>query len=1155
LIVAGGGGFGGDIWANRIFANGAEVVTTGTIGAFGISNIIAGTDTSVAIGLGNVATIWNTSTLQSVTARGSITTSAISITNSTPSTASNTGSLILSAGAGIAGNLYVGGGTLGLDNGTSNTISFSAVGTGAPAFTTRSAGTKLLLYSAISGSQVDYAIGIEAATLWSSVPVNSNSFNFKWYGGTTQVANLSGDGAFSANSLYDNSNRVLTSVTPTAGTAISISSVSTSGSNTAFTINNEGVITAVGTTYLGVSSSVGNVTFTNLGVQTVTGSAYIAVSTSTGTVTISNNGVQTLTAGTDTAVSSSTGTVTVWNVSTLQSVTGRGASTNQAISISNTSSSTATTGGALTVTGGVGIGENLNIGGALTVQGAATFSSPVVFNGTATYVYSTNTFYTDNLIELHTTSTGVNTEWTFSDGKDIGLRFHYYNKTLATGTNAALVLADDSQFLEWYSTGVENASGIFTGTAVYGIFKTGAVHLTSSEVNGQDATSGALQVAGGVGILKTTWIGGNGGIASHTAVGQQGLIVNFNGMGINGDSFFTNTLGIGQNLLVTGTSVLTGSVETGGLLTVGGEFTASGTTRLIGAATASSTFGVRGDFNVTGTTLLSGAATAASTLGVIGDFNVTGTTTLSGLTRITNGTQSAATNSGALIVAGGAGFGGNVNVGGDIFVQGVINATVVGSISTATNIAAGASGSIPYQTAFGRTSFFGPGTAGDLLVSSGGSTPTFVNTMTLAGPTQAVNTLSGALQVRGGVGIGKNLYVGGDIYTLGQMVITTATVNNYANQTFLFAGTDTAVSTSTGNIYVWNTSTLQSITNRGATTNNAISIANTTASTGTDTGALIVNGGAGFGKDVWIGGNLNVDGDIFLQGVGLNSINGTTATFDNVYVTGVGTGIAITNNATIGGNLTATTLNVTSQSTLQNVTADVTTVTTLTVTGNETVNGNLGVAGNVNTTGTTTLIGAVYADGNVGVKGNVSTTGTVYVGSDLGVQGTISSTGTAYFGSDVGVQGKLNVTGTTVLSTLTITNTLNVGSTTTFVKSIIVGPASQYKSYQSLTTSTTDILVIDTFDSTFYRTVKYLVQVVDTGYTPNRVQVEEFLVFHDNNGSSTLVDIIQYAVGSNTGALGEFDAVYAAGEITIQFTPAFTPTALTVKTVRTAVTV
>jgi hypothetical protein len=83
-----------------------------------------------------------------------------------------------------------------ISNGTSNILDFAAAGVNAPTTTTLSAGTKLLLYPALSASQVDYAIGIDSATLWNSVPVNSTSFKFKWYGATTEVAFLDGVGNF-----------------------------------------------------------------------------------------------------------------------------------------------------------------------------------------------------------------------------------------------------------------------------------------------------------------------------------------------------------------------------------------------------------------------------------------------------------------------------------------------------------------------------------------------------------------------------------------------------------------------------------------------------------------------------------------------------------------------------------------------------------------------------------------------------------------------------------------------------------------------------------------------------------------------------------------------------------------------------------------------
>ena len=97
-----------------------------------------------------------------------------------------------------AGSATTGAGQVYLNGATSNRIDFNTNGTGAPAFTTRSAGTKLLLYPSLSGSVADYAIGIAAATMWSSVPENNSSFKFKWYGATTEVASLDGAGAFTA---------------------------------------------------------------------------------------------------------------------------------------------------------------------------------------------------------------------------------------------------------------------------------------------------------------------------------------------------------------------------------------------------------------------------------------------------------------------------------------------------------------------------------------------------------------------------------------------------------------------------------------------------------------------------------------------------------------------------------------------------------------------------------------------------------------------------------------------------------------------------------------------------------------------------------------------------------------------------------------------
>jgi hypothetical protein len=54
--------------------------------------------------------------------------------------------------------------------------------------------------------------------------------------------------------------------------------------------------------------------------------------------------------------------------------------------------------------------------------------------------------------------------------------------------------------------------------------------------------------------------------------------------------------------------------------------------------------------------------------------------------------------------------------------------------------------------------------------------------------------------------------------------------------------------------------TLEAVTDRGATSTNAITISNTTQSTTPTSGALIISGGVGIAKDVWIDGDLHVNG-------------------------------------------------------------------------------------------------------------------------------------------------------------------------------------------------------------------------------------------------------------------------------------------------------
>lgn len=93
-----------------------------------------------------------------------------------------------------------------LTNVTSNLILYNGNGSGAPSNTTRSTGTKIVLYPSLTSSTTDYAIGVHnigqnTAELWNSVYASTGKFT--WYGGSTLIATLTGTGLLStADSIY-----------------------------------------------------------------------------------------------------------------------------------------------------------------------------------------------------------------------------------------------------------------------------------------------------------------------------------------------------------------------------------------------------------------------------------------------------------------------------------------------------------------------------------------------------------------------------------------------------------------------------------------------------------------------------------------------------------------------------------------------------------------------------------------------------------------------------------------------------------------------------------------------------------------------------------------------------------------------------------------
>jgi hypothetical protein len=185
--------------------------------AAAVATILAGTAmlfVSIDLTMGNGAAGWSAEIVgfSTVTGTGAavlntsptlsnVSVSSVNVTNTTTSTSNSTGAITVAGGVGVKGNVYVD------DIKVTNRVDWTGTGYAQPSFTTRSAGQKLTLYPAISGSAVDYSIGIDGGVLWSTVPVSSNEYSFKWYGGQTQIASLSGVGVLdviSANIIGSN---------------------------------------------------------------------------------------------------------------------------------------------------------------------------------------------------------------------------------------------------------------------------------------------------------------------------------------------------------------------------------------------------------------------------------------------------------------------------------------------------------------------------------------------------------------------------------------------------------------------------------------------------------------------------------------------------------------------------------------------------------------------------------------------------------------------------------------------------------------------------------------------------------------------------------------------------------------------------------------
>jgi hypothetical protein len=226
----------------------------------------------------------------------------------------------------------------------------------------------------------------------------------------------------------------------------------------------------------------------------------------------------------------------------------------------------------------------------------------------------------------------------------------------------------------------------------------------------------------------------------------------------------------------------------------------------------------------------------------------------------------------------------------------------------------------------------------------------------------------------------------------------------------------------------------------GATTiNNTFNVTGLTTLAGLNAGASTLNSLA-VTNNATVGGNLTVNGLFSAGATTLASLTVTPgATSLQALTAGATTlnSLGVTNNATVGG-----TFGVTGATTLAGLTAGATTLNSLGVTNNATVGGTLGV------TGATTIGGATQINNNLGVTGNAIIGGTLSAGNttlaNLVVNGTSNLVGAATLGNTLTVAGATQVN-----------NTLGVTGATTLGNTLTVAGATQVNNTLGVTGATT----------------------------------------------------------------------------------------------------
>jgi hypothetical protein len=341
-----------------------------------------------------------------------------------------------------------------------------------------------------------------------------------------------------------------------------------------------------------------------------------------------------------------------------------------------------------------------------------------------------------------------------------------------------------------------NATAVSLGSNSSSVTVKGTTGATSTN-------TGALQVVGGVGIAENLFVGGNGTFAgdfwlnggdiytsntTFSLINTTATTINFGGaataLTIGATTGFTEirnattvTSTTAASSTNTGALQVVGGVGIGGALYVGGNTVLTGDIAVNGGdiTTNQTTFNL---INATATTVNIAGAGTAVTIGA-----TTGYTQIRNATTVTDTTNSTSTNTGALQVQGGIGVANSIWIGGALR---VIGASTLGNVSAAVTTAT-------QLTVNGTASVSGIIYANDISNAN------------------AVN--NGSIQTLGGIGVTKDVFVGGTVTAGATQATTTGTVVNgfFSNNSLIASFTSNIITgTAQVNLDFWSSTSYRS---------------------------------------------------------------------------------------------------------------------------------------------------------------------------------------------------------------------------------------------------------------------------------------------------------------------------------------------------------